>query len=384
MFNTSRKEFVTRLLIIAAIILFVVNINSVLNFLQWIYGIIFPFLVGLGVAYIWNLIMRFFETKVFGNIKSEKFQKFNRPLSMLVALIIILLIIFLVLYLVVPQIYSSIAIIGENIPKLADELYTWVTTNPNNSPVKNMIQERLEGVIQDWDNIENTIANFVKENIGGFLGSTFNVINSVLGAFFNAFTITVFATYMLLNKEKIAQNLDEVTHVYFNRNLNKKVKYFFKVMDDKFSSFFKGEVISALAISLILYFAMLIFGIPYALTIAVVVGVTALVPMLGAFIGGGIGFLMIAAVDFKQALVFLAVLLVVQQLEGNLIYPKLVGDSVNLPGIWTFSAVIIGGAVAGPIGMILFVPLVAGIYQILKTDVRTKLAEQAESLPENQ
>ena len=158
----------------------------------------------------------------------------------------------------------------------------------------------------------------------------------------------------------------------------RKLHYVARIFDDTFSKFFEGQLLDAFIVGVLLFIALLIFGMPYALTISVVVMVTALIPMVGAFIGGGVGFLMIAVEDFRQALIFLVILVVVQQLEGDLIYPKIVGDSVGLPGIWVFSAVIIGGAIAGPLGMLIGVPFVAAMYKILRNDVRARLDEAPE------
>ena len=177
-------------------------------------------------------------------------------------------------------------------------------------------------------------------------------------------------------KEKLIHQSKRVGKAYLPEKHWQRVGYVLSVLNETFSKFFKGQVLDAFVVGALLFIAMLIFRMPYALTISVVVMVTALIPMIGAFIGGAVGFLMIAVTDFRQAVIFLIILIVIQQLEGDLIYPKIVGDSVGLPGIWVFSAVIVGGAIAGPLGMIIAVPLLASIYKIFRKNVNKRLSEK--------
>lgn len=372
----TRKEFLIRLLMAAGVVLFVVYFRKVLDFTSTVIGIIYPFLIGMGIAYIWNLIMSLIEEQIFERFNNKFINKIKKPASMIISFLIIVLVIFLVLYLVIPQIYTSITVIGSSIPKLLDDFYNWIVETPNDSQLSVIIRNQIQNIANNWDNIQVRIIDFIRNNITGFLGSTFNVLNSLVSGVITAFTALVFSVYLLAGKEKIGRNLDQTMAAYLPKKTYNKIKYFFRVMNQKFSAFFKGETIDAIALGVLLYIVMTILRLPYAMTISVVVAVFAYIPIVGAFIGGAVGILMIAAVDFKQAVIFLIALLVVQQIEGNLIYPKLVGDSIGLPGIWTFAAVVVGGAVFGPLGMILFVPLAAGLYYILRADVKDKIEEK--------
>ena len=374
--KSNRREFIIRLLILASAILFVVYFHNVLNFIKWSYNMLFPIILALGMAYIWNLIMDVLEKRVFNKIKNEKFQKFIRPLSMLVSFIFIIVLIMLVLSLIIPQIYNSIKIIGENIPKLLDEIYAWVMKNPEESEIKMYLKDEIGHIAGNWSNYQAKIGEYARSNIGGFIGSTVNVVSTVLGTIVTGFTSLIIAVYILASKESLSRNIKLTMKAYLPERKYEKILNFLRIMDEKFSAFFKGQFIDAIVIGLILYGVMLILKLPYAMTVSVVVAVTALIPMLGSLIGGAIGVLMIAAVNFNQAIIFLIALIIVQQFESNLIYPKLVGDSVGLPGVWTFVAVIVGGAIAGPLGMLLFVPLMAGFYKIIRRDVKKRIASK--------
>ena len=374
--KSNRREFIIRLLILASAILFVVYFHNVLNFIKWSYNMLFPIILALGMAYIWNLIMDFLEKKVFVKIENKKFQKFKRPLSMLISLIFIIVLIMLVLYLIIPQMYNSIKIIGETIPKLLDDIYAWVMKNPEKSEIKMYLKDEIGHIAGNWSTYQAKIVEYAKSNIGGFIGSTVNVVSTVLGTIVTGFTSLIIAVYILASKESLSRNIKLTMKAYLPERKYEKILNFLRIMDEKFSAFFKGQFIDAIVIGLILYGVMLLLKLPYAMTISVVVAVTALIPMLGSLIGGAIGVLMIAAVNFNQAIIFLIALIIVQQFESNLIYPKLVGDSVGLPGVWTFVAVIVGGAIAGPLGMLLFVPLMAGFYKIIRRDVKKRITNK--------
>lgn len=372
----EQKKFISKVIIVAFAVLMVVYIKTTMKFAGILLDILFPFILGMGVAYIVNLIMRFIEDKIFGKIKNKFFIRIKRPLSILLTILLIVTVIALVLYLVIPQMIASITIIVESVPKLISNVYNWIQNHPGNEFINEIISERINDLQTNWEAYTSNILSFLRNNIGGFVGTTFGFINSIFGTFYTMFVIFIFSLYLLAGKEKIGGQVNAAMDAYIPDKQLTNIRYFFEVMDEKFASFFKGQVLDAVIIGTILYVALLITKMPYALTIAIVVMVTALIPMLGAFIGGAIGFIMIAALNFRQGLVFILILVIVQQLEGDLIYPKLVGDSVGLPGIWTFAAVIIGGAIAGPIGMLLFVPLTAGIYQILQTDVKKRRMEK--------
>lgn len=374
--NLSMREFVKRVWIILLAVLIALYFTQIWNLFVRALNILVPFFIGMAVAYIWNIIMSKVEKLLFSKANSKFMKMIKRPVSMFISLIIILAVITLVFYLVVPQLYNSILLIGESIPKLARELYIKFIEYDADGIIGNGIREQLENISNNWEDISRRIITFARNNVGGFVGSTFGFLNSIVGLFVTAFTSIIFSIYLLVGKEDLGRDMNQILLVYVPDEKRGRVRYLINVFNDKFSSFFKGQFIDAIAIGVVLYVSMLISGLPYAITISVVVAATALVPMVGAFIGGAIGFIMIAAQSISQGWIFLIVFIIAQQLENNLIYPKLVGNSVGLPGIWTFSAVIIGGAIAGPIGMIVFIPIVATLYKVLFDDIEVKIKEK--------
>lgn len=374
--SADRKTFITKVFILMLALLIVQHFGLVLSIIDKIIDIIFPFLVGCGMAYIWSLFQNPIEKIIFPRSKKKILQKLRRPLSIIVSLLVLLGIIVLILYLVLPQIYNSIVVIAESAPLLAENLRTWFLDVTSGLNWAEGIRENVRNLSIDWEELAKTIGDALQNSAGGILGSALNIIENTVGFFVAAFTAIVFAIYLLFLKEKLIHQSKRVGKAYLPEKHWQRVGYVLSVLNETFSKFFKGQVLDAFVVGALLFIAMLIFRMPYALTISVVVMVTALIPMIGAFIGGAVGFLMIAVTDFRQAVIFLIILIVIQQLEGDLIYPKIVGDSVGLPGIWVFSAVIVGGAIAGPLGMIIAVPLLASIYKIFRKNVNKRLSEK--------
>mgnify|MGYP000942760519 CR=1 FL=1 len=374
--SADRKTFITKVFILMLALLIVQHFGLVLSIIDKIIDIIFPFLVGCGMAYIWSLFQNPIEKIIFPRSKKKILQKLRRPLSIIVSLLVLLGIIVLILYLVLPQIYNSIVVIAESAPLLAENLRTWFLDVTSGLNWAEGIRENVRNLSIDWEELAKTIGDALQNSAGGILGSALNIIENTVGFFVAAFTAIVFAIYLLFLKEKLIHQSKRVGKAYLPEKHWQRVGYVLSVLNETFSKFFKGQVLDAFVVGALLFIAMLIFRMPYALTISVVVMVTALIPMIGAFIGGAVGFLMIAVTDFRQAVIFLIILIVIQQLEGDLIYPKIVGDSVGLPGIWVFSAVIVGGAIAGSLGMIIGVPLLASIYKIFRKNVNKRLSEK--------
>lgn len=375
----SDKRFLKRLIMISIAVLIIVYIGTVLNFIRNVWDVIFPFVLAMAISYILNIVMRFIEVKILGRIKIKWMDKLKRPISLFVSIIFVLAIIVLILYLVIPQMANSLKIIVEGVPKLVEDVEKWIQDHPRNEEINKFIGERLNEIQQNWQSYANNILEFIRNNIGGVVGSTFNFINGVFGVIYTMFVTIIFAIYILTGKERLGKEFNSVISTYLPKKQLERTKYFISVMNDKFESFIKGQVADAIIIGFLVYLTVLIADMPYAVTIGIVVMVTAFIPMLGAYIGGAIGFVMIAAENVQQGLLFIVLLVIVQQLEGDLIYPRLIGNSIGLPGIWTFLAVIVGGAIAGPVGMLLFVPLTAGFYKIIQDDIKNSKEKKKEN-----
>lgn len=370
----QKKSFLWKIAIILLAVLFVYYIEYVRLFLLTAWTIISPFLLGFGIAYIWTLLLNPVERLLFSDKRNKVYQKLRRPVSLIVSLLIFLGIIALVLYLIIPQVYESIRIIADGFPHLTKEFQQWFLVQTEGLEWTKDLRTKVQEIEINWPSVFENAWAYFETSIGGILGSTVSAIKSVIGVFVAGFTAIIFSVYLVLKKEKLLAQVARFSKAYLPKHLVKNLRYVFSVLHENFSAFFKGQVIDAFAVGLMLFIAMLIFRFPYALTISVVVMVTALIPMVGSFIGGALGFLMISAVDFRQGMFFIILLIVVQQLEGDVVYPKIVGDAIGLPGMWVFISVIVGGAIAGPLGMVLSVPTVASAYKILRRDMHTRLS----------
>ena len=376
--DKQRNTFLFQVLTLMAAALIVLHFGKVMGVIGKGVDIIGPFIVGLGIAYIWNLLLEPIESRLFDRNPNPKRQKIRRPVSVLLSLFIILGILALVLYLVIPQLYNSFRIIATAVPVLVQDWKNWFLEITEGVDWTQEIRESIEGLNINWNEVGSRVAEFLRSGVGGFVGSTMHVVGNISGFFVSSFTALFFAVYLLFGKEKLSEQLGQISRAYGYESRTQKARYVLDILHETFANYFKGQVLDAFAVGLLLMIAMLLLRIPYAVTIGVVVMVTSLIPMIGALIGGAIGFLMIAVQSGQQAALFIIVLFVVQQIEGNYIYPKIVGDSVGLPGIWMFCAVIIGGAVGGPLGMIIGVPLAGALYKILRNDVNERIAQSSE------
>lgn len=373
------REFVFKALTIVACSLIVIYFSQILNILKSILRISFPIILGLVIAYMVNLVLKSLESKFFPNSKSKIVDKLRRPVCLLLSFVIIIAIIYIILRLIIPQINDSILIITDGIPKLAEEIKNWFLKVTEGVNWTSEYRNRIENAQVNWSDIVSNAVNIIKSSVDGILGSTFNILNSLFGILFTGLTAIIFTITFLSSKETVSRQVKKFLNAYFSEKQVSKINYVTSVLDEKYSSFIKGKIIDSLIIGLLMFGVMLIFRFPYASTISIVTMVTSIIPIVGSYIGGAIGFLMIAAVDIQKALIFLIVFAITLQLESSIIYPKITGKSIGLPGIWVFAAVIIGGALAGPLGMIFGVPLVASAYTFIKNDIDNKRISKKES-----
>ena len=324
-----------------------------------------PILIGLALAFILNIIMVKYEKLYFPKSTRNRVVKSRRPICLTLAILSVLLVFYFIGSMVIPQFIKSIQVLVASLPELAQKAWnfaiergldpTQVGINPDmwNQPSSELVQKAME---------------FGRNFMGGFL----NVITSVFGVVTNILMGFAFAIFLLGGKEKILHSIGRVLKAYLPKE---KVITLYRnaaVFNQTFKDFFGGQFIEAIIIGVIATSGMLLLRLPYATMIGSVLGLTNIIPIIGPFIGGAIGVLLILLENPIQALVFAAFVLVLQQIEGNILYPRVVGSSIGLAGIWVFAAIILGTGLFGLIGALLAVPITASLYKILKYDVEKK------------
>ncbi|MFV0528374.1 MAG: AI-2E family transporter [Lachnospiraceae bacterium] len=367
-----------RQLIVFTVVLIVVLINYkvVFSAFSTLLGILFPFILGGALAFIINVPMQFIEHVLFTNrkIKDKRWVKRTaRPLSLLISFILIIGVLLLVIFVVVPELASSTvnlaSQISEQVPKLQTSIEGLFKNNENLSNWFNNLQV-------DWSNLVEKSVEFLRTGATNILSSTFSIAKSIVSAVVNFFIAVVFACYIVLQKEKLSLQLKKLLYAFLPQRGVGIVLKVSSVSYKTFFNFIRGQCLEALILGLMFFVSMSILQFPYALLIGILITVTALVPILGSFIGCVVGAFLILIVNPLQAVFFIILFLVLQQIEGNLIYPHVVGNSVGLPSIWVLVAVTLGGSLMGIAGILIFIPLVSIIYTLLREYVNNRLKKR--------
>lgn len=367
------RNFVLKIIMIVFACLIVRYFHYIIGTVLIISEILSPFIISLAVVYIWNLIITPIEKLIKIYLKNKLINKYVRVISIILSLLLLFFMIVVIFKLVIPQLFLSLSVLTVEIPKFIGNVKDFFLELTEGVDWASEYRKSVVDLQIDWQKILKNIITFFGKGVSGVLATTVNALSTIGTVISVGFQVFVFSVYVITSKEKLKIQFDKILKAYIRKNKREKIYYFLNLANQSFSNFVKGQVTDATIIGVMLYVALILFKMPYALSISVVVAIMALIPILGAFIGGCAGFIMIAAADLNQALVFLAIFMTVQQLEGNLIYPKVVGESVGLPGIWVFFAVMTGGAIGGALGMLVSVPLFATFYKILKNNVNNKL-----------
>lgn len=341
--------------------------NSVIHFLGFAFKAAGPLIVGAVMAYIANIMMRFFEVRLFPKSKSKFMTAIRRPVCLLLAIACVCVMIAFLINTVLPELVACVTMLVEKLPKYIQKLYEWLEREYN-------ISEYLAGLNLNSGNadLRTTITkalNVVWAGVGGVMGAAVSLVSGVISTLISAFLAIVFAAYLLMGKEKLSKQFHGLIRTYMGVKLEKRIFYVLNTLDDAFHSFIVSQCTEALILGSLCILGMLIFNFPYAIMIGTLVGFTALVPIAGAYFSGAVGAFMIFTIDPLKALLFVVFLVCLQQIEGNLIYPRVVGSSINLSPIWVLAGVTIGGGMMGVVGMLLGVPLAATIYQLVSRDM---------------
>lgn len=341
-----------------------------------------PFLVGGMIAFVLNLPMKAIERSVLSKWKGKIADKCKRPVSMLLAIVVVVLIVAVVIATVVPQISETITVLGNKIPAFFDKAIVWLESLTVNYPELEAQVENLRTVEINWDSLMDSAMAFLKNGVGNVLTSTVSVASSIIGGVVEGVISFIFALYILSQKEILADQGKRIINAYCSERAAANTLKVLSLLHKNFSSFITGQCVEAVILGTMFIVTMSIFKMPYAFMVGVLIAFTSLIPVVGAFIGCAVGAFLILIENPVMALWFLLLFLILQQIEGNLIYPKVVGNSVGLPSIWVLMAVSLGGSLFGVAGMLFFIPLLATCYCLLRENVNARNACKMESAKE--
>lgn len=352
--------------VILAYLLF--NGKSIGNALGTFMAIISPFIIGAALAFVLNMPMNFIENKVFKKWTSKPGLK--RAISLLISLVIVSAIIAFVVILIIPNFFEAIKSLIRGIPVLVEKLRKY----PEIAKQLDKIYDTYS--ITSTHDLVVKLKPYLTKNGLDILNNVFFGISTVFSAVLSFVVSFTFAIYLLFSKETLRRQFTELAYVFFSGKTANKILIFFKVAYEKFYSFFKGQFIEAFMLGFMCFIGMYLLKMPNAATVSVLIGFGALIPLVGAILAAALGALIILIESFSKAIMFVIFIIVLQQFDGNVTYPRIVGSSVGLPSIWVLVAVTIGAAVNGIVGMLIFVPIFATIYELLYRYKKRKLSDK--------
>lgn len=346
------------------------HIPSVLSSIRFIIGLLSPFILGSCIAFVLNVPMRFIEGKLLK--KTTLTAGVKRVLSLILTIVFCIVVILLVFFLVVPELGRTISGLFISVPRAIDRFQIWLLSLDIPWP---QIQDYIANWDMEWGEIIKKSLDFLQSGLLGSIFTTVGVVTSIVSGFVNFFIGFVFAIYILCQKENLARQTKKLCYAFIPAKRADQLIYVAKLTEKTFSNFLTGQCLEAVILGTMFFVAMSIFRFPFALLVGVLIAVTALIPIVGAFVGCGVAMFLIVTVNPIQVLWFIVLFNVLQQFEGNVIYPRVVGNSVGLPAMWVLVAVTLGGSMMGVVGMLIYIPIFSVIYTLLRTRVNQQLKQ---------
>ncbi len=349
------------------------NYKLVFEGIGILWKVIFPFVLGGGFAFLINIPMNFFEKKLFGKAKQAQKKwalKVARPISLIVTLVTIVGVVAIVMLVVIPELGRTVLNLGKTIQEFIPQVQAWAMELFRDYEE---VVDRIAKINFKWDEILENSIDFLKNGAGSVIGTTYQAAKSIISGVVTFFVAFVFSCYILIQKEKLGEQVKKMMYAFLPEDWRDIFLALGKVIHKSFTNFFTGQCLEAVILGLMFLVVMAIFQLPYALLVSVLIAFTALIPIFGAFVGCVVGALLIFMISPVKALVFIVIFLVLQQVEGNFIYPHVVGSSVGLPSIWVLVAVTVGANLMGIIGMLIFIPLTSVVYTMLRGIVNRRL-----------
>ena len=361
-----KKNIILIITYIALIIFVLVNFEKILSILGYIINIFSPFIFGAIVAFVLNVLVNFIERKLFGKVKKKTWLKIRRPLSITISVVLVIFIIVFIMNLLIPQLKNSVSLFTDSLPTYKEDIINIMNKF-------NLEETTIKKVSDYLDNFGKVITDYIKGNSKDVITVTTEVATSLIAIISKAVIAIVFAIYIIAQKETLKRQFNKLMSAYLKPRTVNRINKYASMANTTFSNFVTGQCLEALIFGSLCFLGMLILRLPYATTIAVLLGFTALIPVFGAFIGTFLGAFLILMISPIKAIIFVVFILVLQQIEGNLIYPKVVGKSVGLPGIWVLLSVTIGASVGGILGMLIATPLCSLLYILLRQAVNDRI-----------
>lgn len=386
------KKELKRYMIIGLIIIAVCYIVQNFSFFEGLIsiatGAAYPLVLGAVIAYIFNIILSRLESSYFPKSDKKFVDSSRRPVCIVLSFLFAVGVIVLVLTIVIPAIINAFELLGAKIPPIfnegVDNLLLKLKEYPDlQKEVQNFVNEfDLKSI--NWAKITENTVHALQSGVISLLSSTAKIVGAAASAVTNIVIAIIFAIYLLSRKDSLLRDINRTLTVFLSEKSNKKIQKVCKVTNETFRQFFVGQFIEAILLGCLCFVGMLILRLPYAGMSSALVGVTALIPIVGAFIGAGISAFIIFTENPVQALIFLIFLVLLQQFEGNIIYPKVVGNSVGLPGIWVLASITIGGTLWGIVGMLIAVPFAATVYKLFFEKLEKKEREAGIKSPHDE
>ena len=370
-----KKVFLLGLALLFVAYLFL-NSKGIFKGFEVLLGILGPFILGGVIAFIMKIPLNFLERKVFDKIKNEKFQKHKRTISIAISFIFIILVFFLITAIILPQLINSFDGLRKSLPSFLQMAIDKTREVPYLNNYSDKLQREYDNL--SWNEIFNRIKGFVtsSDNSSQILNGALSTASNILGGLVSFMLALITSIYILADKERLGYQATRICYSFFDNKVANKIIHVAHLLHENFFGFIRGQLTVSTLIGIATFVASFVLRIPNAATLGVIVGVTDLIPIIGPFLGGAMCFIMIVIEDSTKALMFLVLIVILQQVESNLVYPKIVGDKVGLPSLWTLVAITVGGSLFGVVGMWAFIPLASTLYEIMREYTKYKIDEK--------
>lgn len=372
-FDRKKIKQIRQLMILAAaLILALLYRKEVFDAITMLFGIMKPFLYGGVIAFVLNIPLCQIENHLLSRWKGKTADKMKRTVAIVLSIFLVVTLITIVIATVTPQVAKTVVELGNKIPVFTDNVMKELEQLSVNYPQIQGYVGELENVQIDWNSLIQKLWEFMQNGMSNVVFSTVSVAGNIISGIVNAVIGFIFALYILGQKEVLGNQGKRVLKAYFPTKVNNDILKVLSLVYRNFSNFISGQCLEAVILGCMFVVSMTILRMPYAILVGVLIAFTALIPIVGAFIGCVVGAFLILVDNPMKAIAFVVLFLILQQIEGNLIYPRVVGNKVGLPSIWVLMAVSVGGSLFGIAGMLFFIPLVSTIYMLLRDSVNAR------------